>query len=142
MINKERVLQWVNALESGKYKQASNSLKTPEGMCCLGVACEVSGLSNWEEERGVRADTQSVFTYLGAKDFMPIEVLKYYGFIDEMCDKSMEWCLVEDYKDPGVTIPERDEISHGRATLSTLNDIEKYAFKDLAKVIRDNFLLE
>lgn len=36
--------QWLQALESGKYNQTQNYLKTSEGHCCLGVACEVAGL--------------------------------------------------------------------------------------------------
>lgn len=41
--NKERLLAWVEALESGKYKQARLHLRVFEGLgdpayCCLGVA--------------------------------------------------------------------------------------------------------
>jgi hypothetical protein len=37
--------EWLEALRSGKYKQAQDALHIPdEGYCCLGVLCEV--LSN------------------------------------------------------------------------------------------------
>jgi hypothetical protein len=34
---------WVEALRSGEYKQTKSNLRTTEGFCCLGVACEVIG---------------------------------------------------------------------------------------------------
>lgn len=34
--------KWVAALRSGEYKQAQNQLRTDEGYCCLGVACELA----------------------------------------------------------------------------------------------------
>ena len=40
---------WVDALRSGKYKQAKEALKTTTGaMCCLGVLCELAGVE-WEK---------------------------------------------------------------------------------------------
>jgi hypothetical protein len=37
---------WVSALRSGKYTKTIGFLKTEKGHCCLGVACEVAGLSS------------------------------------------------------------------------------------------------
>jgi hypothetical protein len=34
--------KWVKALRSGKYEQTTHQLKSDEGYCCLGVACEVA----------------------------------------------------------------------------------------------------
>lgn len=41
-----RQTAWLEALESGKYSQASGMLKNPTSgaYCCLGVLCEVEGL--------------------------------------------------------------------------------------------------
>lgn len=40
--------EWVKALRSGKYEQAKGTLKQTDGgreqFCCLGVACDISGL--------------------------------------------------------------------------------------------------
>lgn len=41
---------WVEALRSGKYQQARGQLKKRGGMCCLGVACDLSKLGAWQEE--------------------------------------------------------------------------------------------
>jgi len=37
----------VESLLSNKYKQITGQLRTPEGHCCLGVACDISGLGHW-----------------------------------------------------------------------------------------------
>jgi hypothetical protein len=44
-INKENVRKWVEALRSGKYKQAQGQLYLDGAYCCLGVVCELAGLS-------------------------------------------------------------------------------------------------
>jgi hypothetical protein len=45
MLN-EFAKEWVKALRSGKYKQAKNVLYEADrnAFCCLGVACDISGL--------------------------------------------------------------------------------------------------
>ncbi len=35
--------KWVDALESGDYKQIEGRLANNAGFCCLGVACEIFG---------------------------------------------------------------------------------------------------
>lgn len=39
--NRERIAEWVAELRSGKYTQIQKRLKSPEGHCCMGVACEI-----------------------------------------------------------------------------------------------------
>lgn len=36
------------ALRSGDYPQATGHLRTSYGFCCLGVACDISGLGEWD----------------------------------------------------------------------------------------------
>ena len=40
-MTKKVMQKWVEALRSGKYKQATNRLKSNKGYCCLGVAKEI-----------------------------------------------------------------------------------------------------
>lgn len=40
----ENMRKWIAALRSGKYDQGRGQLATINGYCCLGVACEISGL--------------------------------------------------------------------------------------------------
>ena len=55
MIN-ANAAKWLDALRSGKYRQASESLRTNEGYCCLGVACDVY---HQEMSSGIWVKTQS-----------------------------------------------------------------------------------
>ena len=49
--------KWINALRSGEYKQVRNSLRTPDGFCVLGVACDVSNLGEWDEHGNYRTES-------------------------------------------------------------------------------------
>lgn len=40
-VNKENIKKWVEALESGEYKQTTGVLRDYDGYCCLGVACDL-----------------------------------------------------------------------------------------------------
>ena len=41
---------WLAALRSGRYQQTQGYLQNEEGFCCLGVACDISGLGRWRNE--------------------------------------------------------------------------------------------
>lgn len=43
--------KWVDALRSGKYAQTKTRLQSFNGFCCLGVACDISGLGYWADDR-------------------------------------------------------------------------------------------
>lgn len=49
---KENRLEWVEALESGRYKQAQSKLRDGDAFCCLGVQCDLAAaegtLGEWE----------------------------------------------------------------------------------------------
>lgn len=47
-MKKEIADLWVAALRSGKYKQGRTTLKNRDSeFCCLGVLCDISGLSTF-----------------------------------------------------------------------------------------------
>ena len=48
-MKKEIKKKWVNALRSGKYKQAKGRLRYKDRYCPLGVLCDISRLGEWEE---------------------------------------------------------------------------------------------
>ncbi len=48
--------KWVDLLESGKYKQGREQLRTRNGYCCLGVACDMTMLGTWVKEDGDKGD--------------------------------------------------------------------------------------
>jgi hypothetical protein len=43
--------KWIEALRSGKYKQARMALRRDDRFCCLGVLCDVAG-ATWEPFAG------------------------------------------------------------------------------------------
>lgn len=47
-MNMENMQKLVDALRSGEYEQVSGTLRKLSGYCCLGVACDISGLGAWE----------------------------------------------------------------------------------------------
>ena len=67
--NRENIQKWVDALRSGEYEQGKGNLKTADGkFCCLGVACEISELGEWNGRY-----------YLDASNFLPPEVQGWLG---------------------------------------------------------------
>ena len=66
---KQHRKELVEALRSGKYQQGFERLRDGNRFCCLGVACDISGLGEWYK-----------FTYLEEKYSLPDEVIDYYGF--------------------------------------------------------------
>ena len=62
----------VAALRSGKYEQGKDWLRKGDAFCCLGVACDISGLAKWEGK-----------WYMGAMLSLPNEVRRFYGFTED-----------------------------------------------------------
>lgn len=73
---KERALELVAALRSGKYKQAHKRLKVGDSYCCLGVACDISKLSRWNPHL---RDSEE-FWYDNSYTKLPDTVREYFGF--------------------------------------------------------------
>lgn len=62
---------WVDALRSGKYRQATKQLRSGDAFCCLGVACDISGLDRWR--------SAEMPFYLHENRMLPAEVQKWLG---------------------------------------------------------------
>jgi hypothetical protein len=78
--NKPRMLALVEALESGEYEQAQNSLRDGGKFCCLGVACDIAakdGIGEWE-----LLSASGNYRFSDGTDyssaFMPSGVVEYY----------------------------------------------------------------
>lgn len=69
----------IEALRSGRYTQAKNRLRTADGMCCLGVACDISGIGEWEV-RFEGEDGEEKFGFAGSTADLPEIVMEYFGF--------------------------------------------------------------
>lgn len=73
--------KWVEALRSGRYRQGAGYLNRDGAMCCLGVACDLSGVGEWKP-----ADKISVFVVGGERDgrsLPPTVVLRFMGLHDQ-----------------------------------------------------------
>ena len=64
--------KWVEALRSGKYEQTKGTLKTEDKFCCLGVACDISGLAGWTDDD----------LYMRRLSYLPIDVADWLGLED------------------------------------------------------------
>jgi hypothetical protein len=113
-IGRRRVRLWVEALRSGKYRQGQGQLKTSTGeYCCLGVACEVSGLGTWSDSREYAVGSW------GSRSTLPLPVMEWYGF--ESGDPRVNWY-------------------DGRPAVSRLNDNAGATFDQIAYAIEKEFL--
>ena len=80
---------WTAALRSGAFKQATRKLRrksvddTNDGFCCLGVACEISNLGEWEVAEPIFNDGEPAFYYRTANDrchwTLPRELKEWLG---------------------------------------------------------------
>lgn len=109
----ENTTKLVEALRSGDYKQGQGLLRPREDQfCCLGVACDISGLGEWQ-----KSYVGSVYVYVtatGSGLVLPKEVMEWLG-----------WATNEGYIDE-------------ETSLAALND-HGDSFEAIADVIEANF---
>jgi hypothetical protein len=97
----------VEALRSGRYQQTMNCLKSVDNkFCCLGVACDISGIGEWDNQ-----------LYLDRFSFLPLKVRDAYGWL---------------FNDGLLMFTDRDDES---IALSTLNDLG-FTFNQIADIIQ------
>lgn len=157
-INRERVELLCEKLESDEYAQARSALKTEHGNCCLGVACDVSGIGHWgEPKRRGPPDRSHLLEYpyvIDERDplthgwsYMPDEVAEWYGFscqnpeimIDDnsptvMTNANDTWRYSFKMIARGL-LPSGQEIS-----MQIANDIYGYKLPEMAALIRSTYL--
>ena len=110
---KQRRKELVAALRSGNYKQGNEFLFKEGKFCCLGVACDISGLGRWQ----IRPRSEDIFLYLDKDSVLPEEVMDYFGFVTELGQFTPE--VTEDHD----------------TTLAYLNDESKLNFNKIADII-------
>jgi hypothetical protein len=123
-LHKERIKKWVDTLRSGDYKQGTGQLYDNGYYCCLGVACEISGLGKWVAGL-TKCDDLKVSIYITDNSWawgtLPLEVSDYFGL---------------PFSDPIVTFKDNPHC------LSTLNDSTRLSFEEIADLIEETFLPE
>lgn len=106
-------LEWLEALESGKFEQGQTCLKKDNKFCCLGVACELSGIT--AIPAAIASSGVVRYKYLGERHYLPQEI------VDRLKFRSNQGCA---FGEPHMAI-------------AILND-EGKTFKDIAAIIREN----
>jgi len=71
-MNSEIKAKWVEALRSGRYKQTRGRLRDTQGMCCLGVLCDILHPEGWE-------NYDSSFQFRQEVKMPPAEILREAG---------------------------------------------------------------
>jgi hypothetical protein len=114
MMNRKMKARWVAALRSGDYKQASSSLRTPDGYCCLGVFCDLHDPSKWDRT-------------------VPIAPLETYSYYEYEYDIAGE--VMRGYPPPSLRRKYRLTVKAQRA-LADMND-EGISFDEIADYIEN-----
>lgn len=65
----------VGALRGGRYAQTRGGLRDPHGLCCLGVACDISGLGKWDSH-----DCYRIGENESSVSFLPEAVREWLGW--------------------------------------------------------------
>lgn len=129
--HKNEMIEWVNLLESGNYKQCPEMLRSEYSndnghysYCCLGVASFVN--DDW---KNLRKQSCGRGSWSAVKDDQ--KDLKVPAFLINIED--IQFVI------PDLLEDEDTEISYDTKYASDLNDTLHLSFKEIAKVIKFNF---
>jgi hypothetical protein len=111
-VKQEIAKQWCEALRSGKYKQGKGALKRDGSFCCLGVLCDISGISKWN-------DYSALNTYLGRDGILPESVQEWAGMGSQLGELPVA--------------PDLSELNDGN------NDEHGKTFAEIADIIEKNW---
>jgi hypothetical protein len=118
MANKENMLKFVEALESGEFKQTKGVLRKDDCHCALGVACELYARSTGKAKWG-KDDDNSTYEFKtdhwSLSYTVPPVIWKFLGL-------------------SGFEVDEIVEMNDGKEDQKT--------FSEIAKVLRDKYLTE
>jgi len=128
----QRRKKWLNALESGEYRQTRYQLHTPEGFCCLGVACD--RFNKPLKLKVLKSPTRTEYNHQSA--LLPVPVADYLGL------HSTSGAFQKDGRRVNLSIKVRRGAEKGQvimvSSLTELNDEASYSFKEIAKFVRKN----
>jgi hypothetical protein len=140
-VNAEVKARWISALRSGEFPQSTGSLRNTDGLCCLGVLCEIAEQDQVIIRREPRPG-YSRFVYLSKVDdgneettVLPNAVVDWSGvegynpvFAIDTAD--FPHYVIEDHE-----VPVEPGSTKYNTSLATLNDDKKFTFDQIADVI-------
>ena len=112
---KQHRQEWVAALRSGDYRQVRGLLRQKNSFCCLGIACDISGLGKWKSGLVSMAYNTDDNNELSRVGVLPDSVQDYYGL---------------------STKTGRHHINTANTSLSGMND-RGLTFNDIADLIEN-----
>lgn len=122
--NRENMNKLADALVSGKYEQGEGVLRTDKNtFCCLGVACDISGLGEWTLEL-----EDSHYEYVIGKDDGGVVESGASLFTDTMC----HWLGVSTMGMFRIL----GDADNQNYTLTDLNDSGEFSFSMIADILR------
>jgi hypothetical protein len=126
--NRENMQQLVDALESDEFEQTNSTLRRDDKFCCLGVACQISGVGVWASSQGY-SGVYFYVTLSGATgQVLPVDVMNWLGVgTDDAEDNFLASQLILDAEAEGDT-----------ETGSNMND-NGYSFYEIAARIRQTY---
>ena len=82
----ENAQKWVEILRSDDYNQGVNRMKSDNGFCCLGVACDLYAQSHGKEWDTLRNSTDDgwIYSFLGHQNRLPYQVQNWLGLKDDV----------------------------------------------------------
>ena len=114
MLTKQEFEIWIEALESGEYKQGLCYLNSDDKFCCLGVLADTMGVK-WEEYESARRDFRS-------------ESEKIYEIL----------CFEKKDETHVCSVPQSWIDLDLQSELMELNDEEYFNFNEIAEHLREN----
>jgi hypothetical protein len=84
-MNTEIKEKWIEALKSGEYSQAQNTLRDGNCFCCLGVLCDVIDKTKWKPDRYPLEESKCPMLYEGVEIIPPRTVIDKAGLKIEQC---------------------------------------------------------
>ena len=106
-------LEWIEALESGEYKQCRGALwdSINKGFCCLGLACKLNGVAVDSYDFVSECYDQTLYATLETRDVMNKLHLRNEDGESERSDQ---------------------------ISLVVLNDLEDKTFSEIAAILRES----
>ncbi len=135
-VNVEHLQLWIDALESGKYKQASGALEATdehgatEGFCCMGVACQAAIGAGMMLSRYPRTGCAAYGVDHNA-GYLPREVQDWLGIVDNNPVIWLEPVAARDLDDPD------EDPAFEETTCSEANDRRGWSFAMIAARLRE-----
>lgn len=129
--------KWISALRSGDYKQTEGQLNNSEGLCCLGVLCELAVQDGVIEKNPPLEDEDLAFHDPGSVGYKSKNANGMgYTEYDILPEEVMIWAGLSS-RNPSVAFRWYKEDEPVRLPISDLNDERHLKFTEIADVIEE-----